>query len=120
MGSRNKFWSAPCLDGFPESNLISLGVSAQGPGADESDDAVNSSCLLYCGRAWRKWKWRASKWNDSEVKCTQCGFCGWPVCLRQQQNPLRNWPDSSASVTEPEKQKRKKFACPEGRVGIQR
>lgn len=56
--SRNKFWSAPCLDGFPESNLISLGVSAQGLGAD---DAVNSSCLLYCGRAWRKWKWRQSK-----------------------------------------------------------
>ncbi len=51
MGSRNKFWSVPCLDGFPESNLISLGVSAQGLGADESDDAVNSSCLLYCGRA---------------------------------------------------------------------
>ncbi len=33
------------------------------------------------------------------VKYTQRGLCGWPACLQQQQNPLRNWPDSSASVT---------------------
>lgn len=26
-------------------------------------------------------------------------FSGWPACLRHRQNPLRTWPDSSASVT---------------------